>query len=95
MDAGENMGKPFRIAATLGFLFGIVATVKRVMAGGDWQDKAGRACEAICGFNFVHDMVWRPQTMTFTLPAAAGVGVSAAAAKLGANKYVPFKRIAF
>ena len=70
-------------------LAGLGLTAYRVKEAAGWDGKLGRLVEAFCGFNFVHDMTWRPETMTFTWPVVAGVGASVVASKTGANRYTP------
>jgi len=38
------------------------------------------------GYNPSHDWTWRPQNMTFTIPAVAGTGFSYGMMKAGMNK---------
>lgn len=86
-----------RIAATIGVLTGLVATLKGVMGAaksGGWLQAADVATGAVTGFSFQQGN-WDWHRMVFTIPAAVGIGASAVAAKAKVNKYMPFKGVAF
>ena len=78
--------RKWRIGAVVGVVTGTVLTYFHVKEGGDTKDKAGRVVESFIGINPTHDWKWRPQNMTFTVPAVAGTGFSYGMMKMGMNK---------
>ena len=88
--------KSIRIAATIGFAVGVYGLVHDVLGArsGGAKQMSAEAVKCLTGYWYPNG-TWDIKSAHFTIPVAAGIGVSAVAAKLGANKYMPFRHVAF